>query len=305
MKTPVSANTILTSQIRDFFFIMLGIVLYVIGYVGFQLPYQITPGGVAGISALVYYATGLHAQSTSLIINVTLLLIALKLLGLKFLINTIFAVGFMTVTIAAAQDLIVQDDGTLPRLLGDQSFMACVVGACVEGIGLGIVFLNNGSTGGTDIVAACINKYRDMSLGQVLLICDIIVCSCSYLIFQKIDLLLYGYVSMIVETSMLDYVMNRMRESVQFFIISDKYKEIGERINHDPHRGVTVVNAQGFYSGNEVKMLFVLAKKNESHKIFQLINEIDPNAFVSQSAVIGVYGEGFDQFKVRTKRYQN
>ena len=177
MKTPVSANTILTSQIRDFFFIMLGIVLYVIGYVGFQLPYQITPGGVAGISALVYYATGLHAQYTYLIINVTLLLIALKLLGLKFLINTIFAVGFMTVTIAAAQDLIVQDDGTLPRLLGDQSFMACVVGACVEGIGLGIVFLNNGSTGGTDIVDACNNKYREISLEQVLLICDITKCN--------------------------------------------------------------------------------------------------------------------------------
>ena len=296
MKTPVSANTILTSQIRDFFFIMLGIVLYVIGYVGFQLPYQITPGGVAGISALVYYATGLHAQYTYLFINATLLLIALKLLGLKFLINTIFAVGFMTVTIAAAQDLIVQDDGTLPRLLGDQSFMACVVGACVEGIGLGIVFLNNGSTGGTDIVAACINKYRDMSLGQVLLICDIIVCSCSYLIFQKIDLLLYGYVSMIVETSMLDYVMNRMRESVQFFIISNSPDQIAKAIN-DFGRGVTLLDASGWYTGKQLKVLMVLTRRRESTSIFRCIKQIDPHAFVTQSKVVGVFGNGFDKIK--------
>ncbi len=95
-----------------------------------------------------------------------------------------------------------------------------------------------------------------------------------------------------------------MRRSVQFFIISEKYEEIGHRINQDPHRGVTVVNAQGFYSGNEMKMLFILAKKRESQKIFQIINDIDPHAFVSQSAVIGVYGEGFDKFKVRAKRYQ-
>ena len=95
-----------------------------------------------------------------------------------------------------------------------------------------------------------------------------------------------------------------MRRSVQFFIISDKYEEIGARIINDPHRGVTVVNGHGFYSGRDVHMLFVLAKKSESHKIFMLINEIDPKAFVSQSAVIGVYGEGFDKFKVRTKRYQ-
>lgn len=290
-----SSNSILLGQIHDFFYIMLGIVIYVVGYVGFQLPYHITPGGVAGISALVYYGTGIQAQYTYLAINIVLLVVALKLLGLKFLINTIFAVGFMTTAIAGAQDLMLVD-GTLPKILGEQSFMACVVGACMEGIGLGIVFLNNGSTGGTDIIAACIAKFRDISLGQVLLLCDIAISSSSYFIFHQIDLLLYGYVSMIIETSMLDYVMNRMRQSVQFFIITQHSEAIAKAIN-DLGRGVTLLDAKGWYSGKEQQVLMVMARRRESPGIFRCIKRIDPAAFVSQSKVVGVFGNGFDKIK--------
>ena len=286
---------VLTSQIRDLFFIMLGITFYVIGYVGFQLPYQITPGGVAGISAIVYYATSFSPQYTYLIINIGLLLIALKILGVKFLVNTIFAVGYMTVAIGAGQNMMMVD-GEMPRLLGDQSFMACVIGAAIEGIGLGIVFLNNGSTGGTDIVAACINKFRDVSLGTILLVCDILIASSSYLVFHQIELLLYGYVSMIVETSMLDYVMNRMRQSVQFFIISREHEAIAQAVN-DLGRGVTLLDAHGWYSRNDMQVLMVMARRRESTRIFRAIKQIDPKAFVSQSKVVGVYGNGFDRIK--------
>ncbi len=286
---------VLTSQIRDLFFIMLGITFYVIGYVGFQLPYQITPGGVAGISAIVYYATSFSPQYTYLIINIGLLLIALKILGVKFLVNTIFAVGYMTVAIGAGQNMMMVD-GEMPRLLGDQSFMACVIGAAIEGIGLGIVFLNNGSTGGTDIVAACINKFRDVSLGTILLVCDILIASSSYLVFHQIELLLYGYVSMIVETSMLDYVMNRMRQSVQFFIISQEHEAIAQAVN-DLGRGVTLLDAHGWYSRNDMQVLMVMARRRESTRIFRAIKQIDPKAFVSQSKVVGVYGNGFDRIK--------
>ena len=295
MMQPKSSNSIVLGQIHDFFYIMLGIVIYVIGYVGFQLPYHITPGGVAGISALVYYGTGIQAQYTYLAINIALLVVALKLLGLKFLINTIFAVGFMTAAIAGAQDLMMVD-GSLPKILGEQSFMACVVGACMEGIGLGIVFLNNGSTGGTDIIAACIAKFRDISLGQVLLLCDIAISSSSYFIFHQIDLLLYGYVSMIIETSMLDYVMNRMRQSVQFSIITQHSEAIAKAIN-DLGRGVTLLDAKGWYSGKEQKVLMVMARRRESPGIFRCIKRIDPAAFVSQSKVVGVFGNGFDKIK--------
>ena len=154
-------------------------------------------------------------------------------------------------------------------------------------------------------MAAIINKYRDISLGRVILICDIIIISCSYFVLHDWERVIYGYVVLIITSFCIDQVVNSMRRSVQFFIISDKYEEIGHRINSEPHRGCTVVDAHGFYSGKEVKMLFVLAKKRESDVIFRLINEIDPTAFVSQSAVIGVYGEGFDRFKVRSKNHKS
>ena len=163
--------------------------------------------------------------------------------------------------------------------------MACVIGASFCGSGIGIAFSSNGSTGGTDIIAAIINKYRDITLGKVMLICDLIIISSSYFVLKDWEKVVYGYVTLYICSFVLDQVVNSARQSVQFFIISDKYEEIGKRINVYPHRGVTV------------KMLFILAKKRESGIIFHLIKEIDPNAFVSQSAVIGVYGEGFDRIK--------
>lgn len=184
-------------------------------------------------------------------------------------------------------------------LLQDQPFMACVIGASFCGSGIGIAFTSNGSTGGTDIIAAIINKYRDITLGRVMLICDLIIISSSYFVLQDWEKVVYGYVTLYICSFVLDQVVNSARQSVQFFIISEKYADIGKQINEYPHRGVTVINASGFYSGKEQKMLFVLAKKRESTIIFRLIKDIDPNAFVSQSAVIGVYGEGFDRIKVK------
>ena len=171
---------------------------------------------------------------------------------------------------------------------------------CGSGVGLGLA--SNGSTGGTDIIAAIVNKYRDISLGRVILICDVIIITSSYLVLKDWEKVIYGYVVLYVTAFCIDQVVNSRRSSVQFFIISNKYREIGERINREPHRGCTVIDAQGFYSGHDVKMLFVLAKRRQSEQIFRIINDIDPHAFVSQSAVIGVYGEGFDRFKVSSKK---
>ena len=157
----------------------------------------------------------------------------------------------------------------------------------------------NGSTEGTDIIAAIINKYRDITLGRVILICDMIIITSSYFVLKDWEKVVYGFATLYICSFVLDQVVNSARQSVQFFIISNKYEEIGRHINEYPHRGVTIINATGFYTGREVKMMFVLAKKRESTIIFRLIKDIDPNAFVSQSAVIGVYGEGFDHIKVK------
>ena len=288
MKTIVNVPTkqSLIRETRDYLMIALGLILYGIGWTVFLLPND--------IASIVYFATGFPVQYTYFSINLILLLLSIRILGWKFSIKTVFAVFTLTFFLSIIQRLA---SGVV--LLHDQPFMACVIGASLCGGGIGIAFSSNGSTGGTDIIAAIINKYRDITLGRVMLICDLIIISSSYFVLKDWEKVVYGYVTLYICSFVLDQVVNSARQSVQFFIISEKYDEIARHINVYPHRGATVINASGFYSGKEQKMLFVLAKKRESTIIFRLIKDIDPNAFVSQSAVIGVYGEGFDRIKVK------
>ena len=285
-------KTILRSEFFDYVMIGIGMIAYAMGWTIFLLPNDITTGGVAGISSLLFWGMDIPVQISYFAINAVLMLIALRVLGLRFCIKTIFAVVVMTVVLS-----LITSWGNNAHLLKDQPFMACIIGAifCGSGVGLGLSF--NGSTGGTDIIASIVNKYHDISLGRVILLCDIVIISCSYFVFHDWEKVIYGYVVLCVTAFCIDQVVNSRRSSVQFFIISHHYEEIARRINQEPHRGVTVIDAQGFYSGNEMKMLFVLAKKRQSGEIFRIIDDVDPTAFVSQSRVIGVYGEGFDHFK--------
>ncbi len=290
------SKAVFLTELRDYVMIFIAMMSYCIGWNIFLLPNSITTGGVPGISSVIFWGTGIPVQWTYFGINAILLLIALKILGWKFCVKTIYAVVVLTV---ATTYMSANYHG---HLLHDQPFMASIIGAVFCGSGVGLGLGSNGSTGGTDIIAAIVNKYRDISLGRVILICDVIIISSSYFVLKDWEKVIYGYVVLYVTAFCIDQMVNSMRRSVQFFIISEKYKKIGERINKEPHRGCTVIDAQGFYSGRDVKMLFVLAKRRQSDLIFRIINEIDPHAFVSQSAVIGVYGEGFDRFKVRTKK---
>jgi len=280
-------------ETKDYVMIALGMLTYGIGWTVFLLPNDIPSGAVPGIASIIYWATGFPVQYTYLIINFLLLLLALKILGLRFCLKTIWAVAVLTLLLAVIQEVV------KGSLIHDQPFMACVLGASFCGAGIGIAFSSNGSTGGTDIIAAIVNKYRDISLGRVILICDVIIISSSYLVLHDWEKVVYGYVVLFISSFVLDQVVNSARQSVQFFIISNKYEEIGQRINKDLHRGVTFIDGVGCYTHNNVKMMFVLAKKRESTVIFRLIKDIDPHAFVSQSAVIGVFGEGFDRIKVK------
>ena len=292
-------RTTFLTELRDYVTIFIAMMSYCIGWNIFLLPNDITTGGVPGVSSIIYWGVGIPVQWTYFSINAVLLVAALRILGWKFCVKTVYAVIVLT----TATTLV--NANYHGHLLHDQPFMASIIGAVFCGSGVGLGLASNGSTGGTDIIAAIVNKYRDISLGRVILICDVIIITSSYLVLKDWEKVIYGYVVLYVTAFCIDQVVNSMRRSVQFFIISDKYREIGERINREPHRGCTVIDAQGFYSGKDVKMLFVLAKKRQSDMIFRIINELDPQAFVSQSAVIGVYGEGFDNFKVRRKKATN
>ena len=273
---------------HDISLMSIGIIMYAIGFTLFQLPYHITPGATTGLAAIVFYITGLPVTVTYFVINIVLLVVALKILGFKFMANTIYGIVFMTFVLWAIPAWFGDENGMLPQILGEHDmFMACIIGAIIEGIG---------STGGTDIVGAVVNHYRDISIGQGIMIADLLIISSSFLVFHDVRLLIYGYCTLFIETSMIDYVMNRGRQSVQFFIFSDKYDEIAAEIAKTG-RGVTVLDSQGWYTKQQHKVLVVLARRRESPFIFRVIKTLDPNAFVSQSKVVGVFGNGFDRIK--------
>ncbi len=298
------------NETKDYLFITIGLLLYTISFTVFLMPYQIVAGGVTGLAAIVYYATGFRIENTYIIINLALLVVALKVLGFKFMMKTIFAIFTLYFMLIVAQDILPKQPNGLPiKLLGEgQDFMSMVIGCVITGIALATVFLHNGSTGGTDIIAASINKYHNISLGTVLIAVDFcIIGSCMFIpqfgtYIERAHKVMFGLCVMTLENVSLDYVMNARRESVQFMIFSRKYMEIADEIGTQTNHGVTILDGHGWYTGQDVKVLCVLAKKNESTEIFRMIKMIDPNAFVSQSSVIGVYGEGFDEMKVKVKK---
>lgn len=283
--------------IRDYGIITISMLIGVIGLNLFLLPNQITMGGIMGISSIVYWATGIPVQGTYLVIDSCLLLIALRILGWRFVVKTFYADIVFTVGTTIFQWL----GGMDVHMLADQKFMACIVGGVFMGTSVGLNLSVGGSTGGSDVIAAMVHKYRDISLGHVILFCDLTIITSSYLVLRDWEKVLYGYVLLFIISFCVDYVVNSLRRSVQFFIISDKWHEIGEAINKIADRGCSTLNGNGFYSGKDIKVIYCIAKKSESSFIFDLIDEIDPNAFVAQSAVIGVYGIGFDRVKVKKK----
>jgi Uncharacterized conserved protein len=276
--------------VKDYITILIGLSLYALGWTGFLLPNEITTGGVTGVGALLFYATGtVPIAVTYAAINGVLLVLSIKFLGLKFSIRTIFGVASLTLLLTVFQAFI-------KKGLVEEPFMATVIGAILCGAGVGVVFTANGSTGGTDIIAALINKYRNVTIGRAVLYSDVSIILSSYLIFHSVEKIVYGLTVMAISSYVIDLVINSDRQSVQILIISRKYEEIADRINQLP-RGVTVLDGSGWYSKQPIKVLMILAKHYESVPIFRLVKEIDPNAFISQSNVTGVYGNGFDQLK--------
>lgn len=282
---------------RDYGIITIAMLLGVIGLNLFLLPNEITTGGIIGVASIVYWGTGIPVQETFFVINAVLLLVALKVLGWHFCAKTVYGVVVFTVASAVLQRVMPPD----LHLLADQKFMACMVGAVFLGTSVGLGLSAGGSTGGSDVIAAMVHKYRDVSLGHIILFCDLTIITSSYVVLRDWEKVLYGYVLLFVISFVVDHIVNSLRQSVQFFIISDKYQEIGEAINEIADRGCSILNGSGFFTKKDIKLIFCIAKRSESSFIFELINEIDPNAFVAQSAVVGVYGQGFDRVKNHRK----
>lgn len=284
-------------EIRDYIIIAFAMLIGSVGLNVFLLPNHITMGGVGGIASILYWGFNIPVSLSYFSINILLLLIAYRTLGWRFCLKTLYAISLFAIFTRVIENM----SGGDITLLNDQPFMAIVVGAFFMGGSAGLGLSCNGSTGGSDTIAAMVNKYYNISLGHIILLCDLLIITSSYLVLRSWEMVIYGYVCLFVSSLCVDNVVNTLRRSVQFFIVTDKYLELSAAINTAADRGCTVLDGHGCYSGKDVHMLFVMTRQRESQKIFRLIDEIDPTAFVSQSAVIGVYGLGFDRFKTGKK----
>ena len=301
VSTPLgsTSRSKLWNEVEDYVVITFGLGLYALGWTAFLLPYEIASGGLTGISAIVYYLTGVEMQYTYFAVNALLILAAIKTLGLKFCIKTIYGFTVLSLLLTVLQALFRDDSGQLPQILGEgQDFMACIIGAGLCGVGLGLIFQHQGSTGGTDIIAAIVTKYKNVSMGRMILLCDLIIISSLYFIFHDWKRVVFGFTTMFVLSYLVDYVLNLAHQSVQFFIISRRHERIRQALLHDLHRGVTLIHGNGGYSGDDVEIIMVVARRSQSVEIFRMVQSIDPTAFITQTAAAGVFGEGFDKIKV-------
>jgi len=278
-------------EVKQYFIITVGLLINALGWTAFLIPSQITGGGITGVSSLIFYATGFPVGISYLIINSILVIIGIKFLGKSFGIKTIFATIVLSIFLSLLGGLI---DGPI---VSEENFMAAVIGGILAGAGVGIVFSQGGSTGGTDIIAMMVNKYRNISPGKIILYLDVIIISSSFFIFHSIEKIVYGYVTMAITAYAIDMVLTGSKRTVQMFIFSRRYEEIARRVGHEIGRGITILDGKGWYSQKESKILMILVRKPESVRIMRIIKEIDPDAFISTANVMGVYGQGFERLK--------
>lgn len=293
-KFAISKRLFSKGNMKDFMFIVFGILSYAVGYTAFILPERVVMGGVSGLSALIYYATNIPAGISIFVLNITLLIIAFSALTKQFVVRTIIGVILLSMFIGALQPFF----QAYPIITaGEDKFMHVLIGGMLGGAGLGIVFSHNGSTGGTDIITVLLTKHFNLSFGRAMQFIDCTIICSSYLLFHSMETIVYGVVFTLVASFVCDFVVNGSRQTVQFLIISKHYKEIADTINRRVNRGVTVIEGKGWYSKENVEMLVVLSRKYESQDIFAVIKQIDPQAVVSQTFCHGVFGEGFDKIK--------
>lgn len=280
---------------KDYIMIVFGLTLYAFGFTAFILPEKVVIGGLTGVASLIYFKFGIPVAISNYVLNLILLCFAYKVVGKTFVIRTVFGSTVISLLIGFMQPLFQSP------LVEQQAFMNVIIGALFCGVGIGMAFVHNGSTGGTDIVAAMVSKHSNVTIGRTILYTDMVIISSSYLLFQSLDKIVYGFIILFIVSFVTDQVINTNRQAVQFTIFSKKWDEIANAINNEAHRGCTLINGTGWYTKCDVNILIVMCRKIESVTIFRIIKSIDKDAFIAQSLVNGVYGNGFDEVKVRLR----
>lgn len=300
-------------EVKDYVLVTIGMILYVGAWTIFLTPFNLVGGGVSGISSIIQYATGFKMGYTYLLVNIGLLFLAVSVLGKSFGGKTVYAILLVSGGLSLGQNLIPAEiiDALV---IQNGKLLATIIGGVLAGTGMGIAFSVGGSSGGTDIIALIINKYRHVPPGKVILLLDIIIIGSSLLfpsyrsdgtlvpMIDKITTVVYGLIMVTISTNALDMYLSGSKQSVQLFILSQQYDQIADEITNHFRRGVTVLNGMGWYTKQDSKVLMVLTRKTEMNILLRAVKAIDKKAFISVGSVMGVYGEGFDSIKTSKKK---
>ena len=293
---------------KEYLILTLGILIYVAGWTIFMIPNNLIGGGLTGVSSIIQYAVGIKMGYTYFVLNAILLVTAFVVIGANFGGKTIYAIILASVGLNVLQDLI---PATIIETLSVQNgkLMSTIMGGILSGAGIGMSMSQGGSTGGTDIIALIVNKYRNISPGRIILWIDAVIILSSLAVpsytaegelvpfAEKITTVVYGLILITVNGYVIDLYLSGSKQSVQLFIMSRKYEEIADAITKDIHRGVTVLPAVGWYTKKENHVLMVVTRKTDLNFLLKYIKTIDNDAFLSVSSVSGVYGNGFDAIK--------
>lgn len=311
MASKIIRSTV-TALIKEYAFITLGVVSYALGWSIFLLPNNLIGGGVSGFASILYYATGVPMGLTYFIINVLLLLLGTKILGTGFGGKTIYAI-IMTSAMLSFMPTLIPAEFIREFALSNGKLLCTIIGGVIAGFGIGLSISQGGSTGGTDIVALIWCRFHSASPGRVILIIDVVIILSSLLFpsytetgevlsfSEKLAVVVYGLIQVTVSGYAVDLYISGSKQSVQAFIFSKKSSEMADAIAFDMKRGVSMITARGWYTKEDRDVLMVVTRKSDLNLLLRYVKSIDPDAFLSVSSVMGVYGQGFDTIKVKTE----
>ncbi len=278
-------------EAKNYFFITVGLAIFVLGWSAFMTPFEVTGGGVAGIAAILFFATKIPIGITTFVLNAILIGVAWKILGTKFCINSIVCTAIMSLFFSIGQAVFTQP-------LVDDMFMSVIIGASLSALGVGIAINWGGNTGGLDIIALMIGKYRNISYGKVNIVANFIIVGSSFFILGDIQKLVYSFVVLFVYMFVADIVIDGYRQTYQFMVFSTKNKDIAERINSELHRGATFLKGYGSYNRQESDVLLIIAHKTDKVRVTRIIKEVDGSAFITITKTASVFGKNFDKLRL-------
>lgn len=276
-------NNKILKYLKEYLIITVGCFFYAVSINYFFISNHLAEGGVAGICLILFYLFKLPVGIMYFVINIPLLIMGWKLVGRDFLFKTLYGTSCLSFLITLTETW---------KGPSNDIMLGSIYGGVLIGIGLGLIFMVNGSTGGTDVVARILNRYFDIPLGRTMLILDVVILGIAAIFFGK-EIVMYTLISMTIVSKAIDYFQDGYTKAKGITIISSKSEEIKERIMNETGRGTTIIKGEGGFTGNEIDLLFCVVSKFEVTKVKTIIKETDSFAFLTISDVSEVLGEGF------------